>query len=184
MAEFTPIEDVPPTPGRGFDPKEVYNPMDEDFEPMIDSKPLRIVPAKGKQSYPEFQARCVVKHLAMKIVNSNFYTELEAQVARQQTEAAQRAVAMQPVPANRYKRMEAWLLNPVDASPEEKPEKKPEIKEPELKPELPPETKEPKETKETKDISELSWVELKKLASEKGILKPSMKKVDIIKALK
>lgn len=172
MAEFTPIEDVPPTPGRGFDPKEVYNPMDEDFEPMIDSKPLRIVPAKGKQSYPEFQARCVVKHLAMKIVNSNFYTELEAQVARQQTEAAQRAVAMQPVPANRYKRMEAWLLNPVDASPEEK---KPEIKEPELKPELPP---------ETKDISKLSWVELKKLASEKGILKPSMKKVDIIKALK
>ena len=78
---------------------------------------------------------------------------------------------MQTIAADRYKRMEEWLLRPVGQSPE--------TKDPIKAPELPPEK--PKE--KPKDFSKMTWADLKKAAAKKGVFKITMKKADVIKAL-
>lgn len=112
------IKDVPHSPGTSWDLTELYNPLDEPFTWSLHGKPYTI-PAKSKATYPEFQARLFAKHLARKIVYSNAYAEIEEKAKGQLTPDNAKAV-----PVKRTEIMEAWLLNPIGKSPEEKGDKK------------------------------------------------------------
>ena len=54
------IENVPHSPNTGFDPKEVCNPLDEDFIGRQGGVNYTI-PANGKENYPEFRAYHLAK---------------------------------------------------------------------------------------------------------------------------
>ena len=112
------IKDVPHSPGTSWDLTDLYNPLDEDFTWSLHGKPYTI-PAKSKKTYPEFQARLFAKHLARKIVYSNAFKEIEEAAKGQLTPDNAKAV-----PVGRVEIMEAWLLNPIGKSPEEKGDKK------------------------------------------------------------
>lgn len=166
------IDEVPHSPHTSWNDTEVHNPLDEDFHWMYDGKPLKPVPANGKEVYPEFQARLIAKHLAMKIVAGNHDKEIQAEVAKQSTEAARAAAAAASIPGKRVANMMEWLLSPIGASPEKTP-----VKGTILAPEL--------EVGEAikKDYSNLNWSELRKAAKEKGLYKIGMTKEAVIKQL-
>ena len=112
MPDILDIKNVPASPGTSLEPKEVYNPMNEDYIFSWDGKEYKI-PAKSKKAFPEFLTNHCAKHLAMKIVMANVEEENRLRNVGQLTPDTARSV-----PGQRFSKMEEWLLNPMGEAPE------------------------------------------------------------------
>lgn len=169
------IENVPHSPHTGYDPTEVFNPLEEDFIGRQGGVEY-IVPANGKESFPEFRAYHLAKHLAVKIVSENHYRELKQESYNPLNPNSEKwKTITKTIPDKRIADMMAWVLNPVGVSPEDKREKiSVEAVDKKVEGVL----------KSPTNYEEMSWQELKKLASEKGFYNPSMTKKEVLEKLK
>ena len=173
MAGITPIENVPHSPNTSNNPTYLHNPLDEDYHFMRGGKPY-MVPAKSKKMFAEFVAYNGAKHLAKLIARRQHDEGLKFQTRDDKDPDAWKKVSS-TVPSKRLQEIMASLVSTPDSLVEkiEKTEGKPE-----------PETEPEKESiEEEVDYEAMSWGDLRKYATTKGIYKVGMKRLDILEEL-
>lgn len=178
MADVTPIENVPASPNSSNEPTYLYNPLDQDFvfyHDRVKNPNPYTVPAKSKKLFPEYLAYHGAKHLAVLIVYKEHEEGLKFKTKEDRDPDAWKKVA-EAMPGYRVQEVMVSLISVPETLVEKVEE------EPEKKPEEP--AKEAEQLKEEKvDYEAMSWGDLRKYATEKGIYKVGMKRLDILEIL-